>query len=63
LPQRVDQSVVGRVASIHSSRVVDEAHAPDELHREKALIVLDEELVETRQVRVRHVGEAAELSL
>ena len=44
-------------------RVVDEAHASDELHREETPLVLDEEFVEADQVRVRHIGETAELAL
>ena len=57
------QPVLEAVAPVRSAHVLDEAHAVDELHREEAPVVLDEQLVETHQIRVRHIGEASELPL
>ena len=51
-----------RRVPIRASRVIDETHARDELHREETALVLDEQLVEAHQIRVRHIGEASELS-
>ena len=50
-------------ASARSARVVDEAHAPDELHREETPLFLDEQFIEADQIRVSHIGEASELPL
>ena len=43
--------------------VGEEARAVDDLHREEAVLRLDEELVEVDQVRVRDVREGPELAL
>ena len=50
-----------RLGSIGASRVIDEAHALDELHREKTAVVLDEQLVEAGEIRVSDVGETSKL--
>ena len=56
-----DEPVVESARPVRAPHVIDEAHARHELHREEAALVLDEELIEAHQVRVRHVGEASEL--
>ena len=56
------EPVVESAGPVRASHVVDEAHARHELHREEAALVLDEQLVEAHQVRVRHIGEASEFS-
>ena len=57
------EPVVESCGPVGTSRVVDEAHALHELHREETAVVLDEQLVEAHQIRVRHIGEASELPL
>ena len=59
----MNEPVVGSVGSIHSSRVLDKAHAPDEFHCEKTSLVVDEQLIKTHQILMSHIGKASELAL
>ena len=60
LAEHVPQSRNVECGSAHGA---EEIHALDELHRVEPLVTLDDELIETHQVRVGHVGEHAEFLL
>ncbi|MFN8642593.1 MAG: hypothetical protein U0802_13435 [Candidatus Binatia bacterium] len=51
----------GGVHGRAAAQVVDDVDAVDQLHREEALLVVDDEVVELDQVRMRQAGERAEL--
>src|SRR5262245_51258025 len=55
LPKGWDHPVGGEAVAILFPRVVDKAHAPDELHRKETPLVLDKQFVETDKVGVSHI--------
>ena len=63
LLQRIDQAVGRAVAAIGASRVLDEVDAIDQFHGEEALVVVDEQLIEADEIRMRHIGQDPELLL
>ena len=63
LLQRIDQAVRNIIAAICAPRVVNEVDAVDQFHGEEALFVVDEQLIEAHEIRMRHIGEDAELLL